>query len=191
MVRSMMRNLIGTAVVMTAGAWTVSPARGEIPVPTDDTGNDQPADDAPAQNERGAFPAAVLGRLHLANIQEIVMGKRAEKKGQTKEVRDLGTLLVRDHSAEDKRLLAFSKRQKLDVSVTGQTLTEPDVGSGGTFDDKFLEAMVAEHDKSIGDVKKSREDSTDDALNVFLDSVLPVLERHRDMAQQIIDRRRH
>lgn len=188
MMTSIMRKLIGTAVI-TASAWTASPARAEIPVPTDDTSNEPPTSaELPSAPERGAFPAAVLGRLHLANIHEIMMGKRAEKRGQRKEVREFGTLLVRDHSAADKRLLVFAKRQKLEVSVTGQTLDEPDLGGTATFDEKFAAAMVDEHEKSIADVRSSREASTDDALNAFLDSVVPMLERHRDFAQGILDK---
>jgi putative membrane protein len=185
-----MRNLINTAVIITASAWVTSPARAEIPVPTGDAGNEEGDNggNAPPLAERGAFPAAMLGRLHLANIQEMMMGKRAEKKGQSKDVRDFGSLLVRDHSAADKRLLAFAKHQKLDVSVTGQTLEEPNVEGTGTFDERFAKGMVDAHEKSIADVKKAKEVSTDDAFSRFLDSILPMLERHRDLAQELADK---
>jgi putative membrane protein len=185
------RNLINTAVIITASAWAASPARAEIPVPTGDTGNEEAGDNgdgASSLAERGAFPAAVLERLHLANIQEVMMGKKAEKKGQSKEARELGSLLVRDHSAADKRLLAFARRQKIDVSVTGQTLEEPDAEGTGTFDERFAKGMVEEHEKSIADVKKAKEASTDEALGTFLDSVLPMLEHHRDLAQEIVNK---
>ena len=147
-----------------------------------------PSASVPPVAERGAFQSAVLGRLHLANIQEIMMGKRAEKKGQSKDVRDFGSLLVRERSAADKRLLAFAKRQKLDVSVTGQTLEEPDSEGTGTFDEKFAKGMVDEHEKHIADVKKAKEASTDEAFSTFLDSVLPMLEHHRELAQEIVDK---
>jgi putative membrane protein len=191
MMTSIVRNLINTAVIITASAWVTSAARAEIPVPTGDAGNEEQGDNGgsvPPLTERGAFPAAVLGRLHLANIQEIMMGKRAEKKGQSKDLRDFGSLLVRDHSAADKRLLAFAKRQKLDVSVTGQTLEEPDVEGTGTFDERFAKRMVDEHEKSVADVKKAKETSTDDAFNTFLDSILPMLLHHRDLAQELVDK---
>jgi putative membrane protein len=192
MMTSMIRNLVNTAVIVTASAWAASPARAEIPVPTGDTGNEEAGDKgdngAPLA-ERGAFPAAVLGRLHLANIQEIMMGKKAEKKGQSKAVRDLGALLVRDHSAADKRLLDFAKREKMDVSVTGQTIEEPDLEETGTFDERFAKGMVDEHEKIIADVKKAREASTAEVFGTFLDSVLPMLEHHRDLAREIVDKR--
>ena len=160
-------------------------------MPTGDAGNEAQGDNGgsvPPLAERGALPAAVLGRLHLANIREIMMGKRAEKKGQSKDVRDFGSLLVRDHSASDKRLLAFAKRQKLDVSVTGQTLEEPDVEGTGTFDERFAKGIFDGHEKSIADVKKAKEASKDDAVNTFLDSILPMLRHHRDLAQELVDK---
>jgi len=190
MMTSIMRKLIHTVVIIGASAWVASPVRAEIPVPTGDSGNEHAGDNGVNSvtplAERGAFHVAVLGRLHLANIQEIRMGKKAEKKGQSKEVRDFGSLLVRDHSAADKRLLAFAKGRKIDVSVTGQTLEELNFEGTASFDEKFAQSMVDEHERSIDDVKKAREASTDDGLSTFLDSVLPMLERHRDVAQEIV-----
>ncbi len=191
MTTSIMRNLINTAVIVAASAWVASPARAEIPVPTGDSGNEDPGDNShevPPSTDHGSFPAAVLGRLHLANIQEMMMGKQAEKKGQSKEVRDFGAILVRDHSAADKRLLAFAKRQRIDVSVTGQTLEEPEHDGTASFDEKFAQSMLDAHEKSIADVKKASEASTDDTLSTYLDSVLAMLERHRDLAQGILDK---
>ena len=48
--------------------------------------------------------------------------------------------------------------------------------------------MLDAHEKSIADVKKASEASTDDTLSTYLDSVLAMLERHRDLAQGILDK---
>jgi putative membrane protein len=188
-----MRNFINAAMTITASAWVTFPAHGEIPVPTGDTGNGEPGDkgdSVPPLTERGVFAGAVLRHLHLANIREIMMGRRAEKRGQSKDVRDFGSLLVRDHSIADRRLLAFAKHQKIDVSATGQMLEERDTEGTGTFDEKFAKGMVYQHEKSIAEVRKAREGTTDDAFSTFLDSVLPMLEHHRDLAQEIVDKHR-
>ena len=44
MMSSILRNLINTAVIITAGAWVTSAARAEIPVPTGDAGNEAQGD---------------------------------------------------------------------------------------------------------------------------------------------------
>jgi predicted outer membrane protein len=177
--------------VFFAMLFCVGPARlawAEIPLPPPSGGvDDDMADDDP-DTDRSSPAAALLGRLHLANIQATVMGKQAEKKGKTKDVRDLGAELVRDHGAADKRLLAFAKRQKLDVSVTGQTVPETDAEDSRSFDEKFAEGVLKSQQKSIDDVEKARQSSSDDELNAFLDSVMPMLERHRDLAQQLVDK---
>jgi predicted outer membrane protein len=172
------------SVLLFAGP--VSVGRAEIPVPGPSTGVDDDSSDDTGE-DRDSPTAALLGRLHLANIQASMMGKRAEKKGQSQEARDLGTELVRDHGAADKRLLAFAKRRKLDVSVTGQTVAETSPGSSRTFDEKFAEAVLESHQKSIADIERARQTSTDDELDAFLASVLTMLQHHRDMAQQQVD----
>lgn len=145
------------------------------------------AADIPPLEERGPFPAAVLGRLHLFNIQEIMMGKMAEKSGQSKEARNLGHALVRDHGTADKRVMALAKRKELDVTATGATLEDVHLGKGKKFDRNFAEAVVVDHEKDIAEIKKDREASTDDELNVLLDELLPMLEGHVKVAQQILD----
>jgi len=156
------------------------------PPPSDSTADD-PANDHVSSAE--GEPTAVLGRLHLANIRAIVLGKQAGKKGRAKEVRELGSELVRDHTAADKRLLAFAKQQKVDVSVTGQTLGEPDMDLPRSFDEKFAEGVLEAHRRTLADVHKSREASTDPTLSAFLQSLLPMLEHHIDAAQQLVERR--
>lgn len=163
----------------------VSVGRTEIVAPGPSTVDDDSSDDSGPDRDS---PSALLGRLHLANIQAIMMGKQAERKGQSQEVRDLGTELVRDHSAADKRLLAFAKRKKLDVSVTGQSVAEANPESSRNFDEQFVEAVLKSHQKSIADIERNRQTSTDDELDAFLDSVLPMLQHHRDMAQQQVDK---
>jgi predicted outer membrane protein len=131
----------------------------------------------------------VLDRLHLANIQAIVMGKQAEKKGQSRDVRELAAQLARNHTAADQRALEFAKRRKLEVSVTGQTLAEPVHRGGRSFDDRFLTSTVDLEDKLIAEVARSRDASSDDALNGLLDSMRSLAESQRELAQSIIDDR--
>jgi predicted outer membrane protein len=100
----------------------------------------------------------------------------------------MGAQLVRDHGVADKRLLALAKRQKLDVSVTGQSVAESDPEDSRSFDQSFAQGVLRAHQKSIADVEKGRAASTDDEVNAFLDSVLPMLARHRDLAQQLVDK---
>ncbi len=153
----------------------------------------EPDDDVVVQEALGEKPdtpaAEVLTRLHVTNIQEIMLGKRASKKGSAKKVVELGRELARDHAAADARLLAFAKRHQLRVSATGQAIAEPPRAAGRVFDEKFVDSTLEIQQKAIADVQQGRDASTDDGLNALLDSILPMLERHRDLAQQIADKR--
>jgi putative membrane protein len=143
----------------------------------------------PTMADVDASPAAVLGQMHLTNIKEITMGKQARKKGRSKEVKELGSALVRDHTAADQKVLALAKREQVDVTATGETIDDVDVPPGTGFDVAFAEKIVQDHKTVIAYIDKVLAVSDDDALNTLVESLVPVLESHRNMAQQILDGR--
>src|SRR5215831_13884111 len=59
--------------------------------------------------------ADVLKKLHESNQKEIEMGKLAEQKGQSKEIKSFGKMLVKDHTAADKKVTALAKEEKADL----------------------------------------------------------------------------
>ena len=66
----------------------------------------------PASSNETSPTATVLNKLHLSNQKEIEMGKVAEKGGQSKDVRNFGKDLVKDHTAADKKVAAPAPKRK-------------------------------------------------------------------------------
>jgi predicted outer membrane protein len=60
--------------------------------------------------------------------------------------------------------------------------------TGDEFDREFVSTMVQEHDKAIEMVRGARETATDPQLRGLLSGVLPKLEKHRKMAQDLLDK---
>jgi putative membrane protein len=108
------------------------------------------ADDAPAT-------ADVLGKLHHSNQKEIEMGKTAEKNGTSKEVKDFGKTLVKDHTAADKKVTALAKQEKIDLPAPMKDDMAA-IPAGPDFDAKFGQAMLDDHKKDIADASKARHD---------------------------------
>jgi len=136
--------------------------------------------------------AAVLGKLHHANQMEVAAGKLAEEKGQSKDVKSFGKTLVTDHSASDKKVMALAKSEKIELPATE---TKPDemmdklkAASGAEFDKTFAKDMLQDHEKDIAEVKEARDKTTDPKLKSLLTATLPVLEKHRDTAQKLVDK---
>ena len=60
--------------------------------------------------------------------------------------------------------------------------------SGADFDKTFAKDMLADHEKDIAEVKEARDKTTDAKLKSLLSATLPVLEKHRDLAQKLVDK---
>ena len=136
------------------------------------------AADAPATAE-------VLGKLHAGNRKEIDMGKMAQKSGQSKEVKDFGKALVKDHTAADKKVLALAKKQKIELPAP--PAMQHDDMAGADFDKKFAQAMVEDHKKDVSDATAARDSTTDAELKKLLTGLVPTLEKHLDTAQKLAD----
>jgi putative membrane protein len=127
----------------------------------------------------------VLSKLHESNLKEIEMGKLAQSKGASKDVKAYGRTLVKDHTAADKKVKALAKQEKATLPDAAPPMKHDDLGTGAEFDTKFAQAMVEDHKKDIDEVKTARDSTTDPKLKSLLDGMLPTLEKHRDIAQKI------
>jgi putative membrane protein len=130
-------------------------------------------------------PAEVLAKLHQSNLKEIEMGKLAQERGQSKEVKAFGKTLVKDHTAADKKVQALARQEKVELPEAPPAMDHSDLGSGSAFDMKFSQAMVEDHKKDIDEVKTARETTTNARLKALLTELLPTLERHRETAERL------
>jgi len=142
------------------------------------TGAPALAADPPATSE-------VLGKLHESNQKEIAMGKMAQKNGKSKEVTSYGKMLVKDHTAADKKVLKLAKDEKIELPAP--PAAKDDMPMGAEFDAAFAKSMVDDHKKDIDEVTKARDATTDDKLKKLLGDMLPTLQKHEDTAQKLVD----
>jgi putative membrane protein len=134
--------------------------------------------------------ADVLGKLHHSNQMEIEMGKLAQKNGQSKDVKDFGKTLVKDHSGADKKVAALAKKEKIDLATSTPAMKDDDASklpAGADFDPKFAQAMLDDHKKDIKEATEARDATTDDQLKKLIGDMLPTLQKHQDIAQKIVD----
>jgi putative membrane protein len=137
--------------------------------------------------------AAILEQIHQANLKEIAVGKIAEQKASTDEVRAYADQLVKDHTSADQMVVATAQKKgaRLRDSATGrrdssraksaeQKLSS---ASGAHFDRLFLEQTSADHKKLIAELQKEREDASDDDIEALIDKIVPILQQHNDLAQ--------
>jgi putative membrane protein len=134
--------------------------------------------------------AAILERIHLADLKEIEAGKIAEAKASSPEVREYADQLIKDHTSADQMVTATAQKigARLRDSSTQRhkgTPVDKKLSSvnGARFDRVFLEQTSAEHKKLMTELKQARDDASDDDIEALIDKIMPILQQHQDLAQ--------
>jgi putative membrane protein len=155
-----------------------------ILAPAAATGQDKPLDDA-----------TIVAIFDAANTADIETGALAETLGSSKEVRDFGAMLARDH--EMVRQQGRDLAAKLGVTPTPP---KPDQGAkdhakamaslralkGTGFDREFLRHEVAFHRAVIDAINGTLLPAIqNDELEALVKKVAPAFQAHMEMAQDI------
>jgi len=122
------------------------------------------------------------------NYAEIQMGKLAEQKGQTEDVKSFGRILATDHEQANTKAIKLAEQLGIQAP-TGpdkrqekeyQTLEQK---SGKQFHTVFVKEEVKDHKKAIHHFKK--EAKGNDQVAQYAQETLPVLNKHEEMARAI------
>ena len=139
----------------------------------------------------------IVAIFDQANTSDIETGELAAKMGSTKEVRDFGAMLARDHKAV--RQQGRDLARKLGVKPTAP---KPDDGKqghdavmkqlrslkGAEFDKAFLENEVGYHDAVIAAVSGTLLPAIQNTeLKDLVTKVAPAFVAHRDAAKRMLE----
>jgi putative membrane protein len=133
----------------------------------------------------GAAEAQVINGLHEANMTEVAAGKLAETNGQSAAVKRYGRMLVKDHTAADRKLSSLAARRGLTMTGEAQDLSSLQTRKGADFDSAFISEMIKGHNDAIALVKHAQDTCSDKEVKTILDQTLPVLQRHQSEAVKL------
>jgi putative membrane protein len=171
--------LAGTSIAAAAGSGTETGAEG--------AGTMGGAGGA-AKTTADPETIRVLNELHQTNLKEIEAGKLAEKKGQAKDVKSFGKVLIKDHTAADKKVTSLAKQENVSLDPASYSMDDmAGPAPANAFDANFAQAMVEEHQKVITEMGKVIDTTPNPKLKKLLEGLLPVFRKHEDMAQKIVD----
>jgi putative membrane protein len=166
--------------------------RGVPPSPNNTT---PPAREKAAQDSDAA---KVLATLHQDDQNEIEIGKLAQTHAGSKAAKTFGTMLIDDHTAADKKVMAYVKDNNVvldqgdavksadDKAKAGrETVQKLGKLKGAAFDKEFANAMTKAHEEAIDLVKGAQKEVKDPKLQALLADLLPTLEKHLDHAKMI------
>lgn len=181
-----MRMRFMTAPVLIA-ALAACGGQGEEMPAADTTVMAAPAPAAPALDD-----ATIVAIFDDANTADIETGQLAVEKGSTKEVRDFGAMLVRDHTAV--RQQGRDLAAKLGVTPTppadnssaqahADAMASLSALSGVEFDKAFLDHEVAFHQAVIDAINATLMPAIQNAeVRQLVTDVAPAFEAHRAAA---------
>ena len=124
-----------------------------------------------------------------AGMLEVELGKLAQSKGVSTEIKNLGQMMVADHSKANDELknLATQKNISIPAALSDKSQRKYDdlnEKTGKDFDKAYADDMVDDHEDVIDWFKKEAEKGNDPDLKAWASEKVPALEHHLQMSKQ-------
>jgi putative membrane protein len=160
----------------------------------DTAASDQMADMDHEAMTKNATPQMMLQKMHMSNLHEIEMAKVAEKNGSDK-IQTYARTLEKDHQDADKQVKDLAKKKNITLT---DSVKNPEMQQrmdaakqrfsslkGQEFDRAFANRMSMEHRRVISMAQNWRSDCKDQDVCGLIDTMLPKLQQHQQMADQL------
>ena len=179
---SILSACLGLAFLVAASAATAQ-GTSTSPSPSTAAGMKAGSSASLASADKSFVEKAAVG-----GIAEVEMGKMAQQKGSSDQVKQFGSRMVEDHSKanDDLKQVASSKGITLPTDLDAKHKSKMDKMqklSGAQFDRAYMDDMVADHKQDVADFRKQATSGKDSDLKAFAAKTLPTLEDHLKMAQ--------
>ena len=137
------------------------------------------AQDTPAggTSSLSAKDKMFMKKAAKGGMMEVAMGKLADEKGQSDDVKSFGKRMVADHSQANDELkkIAAQKNAKLPTK-------EPTVS--WSSDKAYMDAMVKDHEKDLAEFQEEAKSGSDPDVKKFADDTAKMVQEHLDLAKQ-------
>jgi putative membrane protein len=123
------------------------------------------------------------------NQAAIDVGRLAEQKAESPEVKSFAQRLVNDHRKANEQLMQIAQKQGVELP-TGLDEEQQDLRArlekldGAAFDRAFVDAEVKGHQKDVQYYQTESSHLQDPQLRSFAQQALPVLQEHLQMAEE-------
>src|SRR5689334_19393356 len=122
-------------------------------------------------------------------LLEVQLGLLAQHNSLTPEVKQLGKMMVDDHTKanEELRNLALKKEISIPTRMSDENQRKYDemaAKTGGDFDEAYADFMVKDHKEDIDKFKKEFDKGKDDELRTWASNKVPTLEHHLSVAEE-------
>jgi len=145
-----------------------------------------------ARGHARAFAADRLWLKHIAqsDLAEIATGTLAQQKGTSQGVKDLGAMLVADHTKHLAQVRALADRFGLALPDAPNPIQQWQAGvlaslSGAAFDSAWISAQIADHQTAIDETNDELAYGRQPFVRALANATLPVITMHLQEAQKL------
>ncbi len=126
-----------------------------------------------------------MKKIHQGNMAETGAGGMAERKGTAAAVKELGAMLIKDHTALDTKVTQAATRLGVELPTSPSAEQQKarktlEDSSREDFDQAFLSAMRKEHRTAIAETQTEIKRGRSPEVKALAESALPALQRHLD-----------
>jgi putative membrane protein len=135
---------------------------------------------SPAKAELSAKDKAFMKEAAQGGMMEVEMGKMAQQKGKSDEVKKIGSRMVADHTKANNELMAIAKKKGVDLSKE-----KPMSHSMGdaNFDKDYINMMVKDHQKDLAAFQGEGKNGTDADVKAFASKTSAVIQKHLELVK--------
>jgi putative membrane protein len=134
-----------------------------------------PANAALSDKDKSFMKEAAKG-----GMMEVEMGKTAQQKGKSADVKKIGSTMVADHTKANNELMAIAKKKGVDLSKE-KPMTHS-IGDAN-FDKDYVNMMVKDHEKDLAAFQAEAKNGTDADVKAFASKTSAVIKKHLDMVK--------
>ncbi|GAB3194370.1 putative membrane protein [Pontibacter aydingkolensis] len=153
--------------------------------------NEQMAEDTEMEDQM-THMSDFMTKAASGGMMEVELGKLAQQKGQMKEVKDFGSMMVKDHEQVNQELRSHASRLNITLPDSmGQDhmdhVKELRNKTGAEFDRAYMDLMVSDHEEDIEAFEDAANNLEDAQLKTFASNTVTKLRQHHERAKQVKD----
>ena len=109
-------------------------------------------------------------------MMEVAMGKVAEQKGQSEDVKSFGKRMVADHGKANDQLKKIAAQKNVKLPAKEPSVT-------WSSDKAYMDMMVKDHEKDLAEFKEEANSGSDPDVKKFAEDTAKMVQEHLDLAK--------
>jgi len=135
---------------------------------------------SPAAAALSAKDKSFMKEAAQGGMMEVDMGKMAQQKGKSADVKKIGGTMVSDHSKANAELMGIAKKKGVDLSKEKAKMKHL---NDANFDKEYINAMVKDHEEDLSAFQAEAKNGSDADVKAFASKTSAVIKKHLDMVK--------